>query len=64
MIGLKFCLDPPIIIFDGHLKPGLKEKEIMCIDEKEDPKFVNADFPGDMNNISTDMSKFDCCDKQ
>ena len=53
-------LNPPDIIFDGHLKPGLKEKEILCIEEKTKPVFLNADIPGDMKNISTDMTNFDC----
>ena len=60
LIGLKFCLNPPDIIFDGHFKPGLKEKEILCIEENTKPVFLNADIPGDMKNISTDMSNFDC----
>jgi parallel beta-helix repeat protein len=64
LIGFKYFLTPPDIIFDGHLKPGLKGKEILCIDEKTKPIFVNADIPSNMSNISTDMSNFDCSTNQ
>ena len=60
LIGFKYFLNPPDIIFDGHLKPGLKGKEILCIEENTNPKFLNADIPGKMSEISTDMSNFDC----
>ena len=60
LIGLKYFLNPPLIIFDGHIKPGLGPKDVMCINEKGDPGFLNADFPGNMKNISTDISKFNC----
>jgi parallel beta-helix repeat protein len=67
LLLLKFPINRPDIIFDGHLDPTLEAKNSnyvgenrICVGDNKGARFANVDAPNGFKKASTDRTNFDC----
>jgi parallel beta-helix repeat protein len=63
----KLLFDIPNIIYDGVVDPKtmdenniVKDEFRICIQNNKEETFANVDFPNNFNNISTDITPYQC----
>jgi len=60
LFNFKFPFNPPDIAFDGFIKEGKAPKEVLCMVNNEDWKFVNLDAPNDLEDLNQEKDNFLC----
>lgn len=67
MLFFRFWFWTPDIVYDGIMDPNVvgpdgkyPDENRICIRNNGDAKFVNADAGNDFENLSTDLSGYDC----
>lgn len=67
LLLLKFPVNRPDIIFDGHMDPAVESKNgnyvgenRICVGDNNGAKFAFIDAPNEFKNVSTDRANYDC----
>lgn len=67
LLLVKFPVNRPDIIFDGHLDSTLETAKSnyvgenrICVGDNNGARFANVDAPNGFKNVSTDRTNFDC----
>jgi hypothetical protein len=67
LLLLKFPVNRPDIIFDGHMDSAVMSKNRnytgenrICVGDNNGAKFAFIDAPNEFKNVSTDRANYDC----